>query len=32
MLEYMANTAMRQHIRAETTKVEAYHPTFKDSD
>jgi len=25
LLEYMANTAMRQHIRAETTKVEAYH-------
>lgn len=25
LLEYMADTTMRQHIRAETTKVEAYH-------
>jgi TnpA family transposase len=25
LLEYMSDTAMRQHIRAETTKVESYH-------
>jgi TnpA family transposase len=25
LLEYMSDTTMRQHIRAETTKVEAYH-------
>jgi TnpA family transposase len=25
LLQYMSDTAMRQHIRAETTKVESYH-------
>jgi TnpA family transposase len=25
LLQYMSNTARRQHIRAETTKVESYH-------
>jgi TnpA family transposase len=29
LLEYISNPAMRQHIRAETTKVESYH-TFTD--
>jgi TnpA family transposase len=29
LLEYMSDPAMRQHIRAETTKVESYH-TFTD--